>query len=300
MKKIELVTTESGDIRIGGTRTSKESTDKDYYLIGNNGNVLFCNDSSLRLSRISELDKRLKLRDWNITGRRYTNPLGLDWNTEEVNLYYVESGTSGKSNSISKETKGVKLVHPEASEENKKKLEKEIEKLSSFDDEGKIKEIYDSMVNSEVYLYSVTKNTVDILNNSITIDVIPYNSDIYTNILDLGKLLSYLVAPGISIRIDIGIQYSKNIPEETIDPESGVVTDITYVEKLYSKETTFTGFKYSSSDNGTVTLVNNNYVENVGTDIVIEYIDNVIRVIPKSTDIDECIISNCTVTYGKL
>lgn len=297
MKKIELVTTGEGEVRIGIARTSE--SEFDYYLIGN-GNALFCNDSSLRLSRISELAKRLELRDWNITGRRYTNPLGLDWNSTDVALYYTESGTSGESNAISEETKGTKLVHPEASEDNKKKLNDEIAKLTSLDDGGKLKEIYDSMTNSEIYLFKATRNTVDILNNSIAIDVIPYNSDIYTNILDLTGLTRYSINPGISTRIDIGVQYSKNVPEEKIDPDSGVVTEINYVERLYTKETTFLGFKYISGEDGKIELVNNNYIENVGTDIIIEYVNNIIRVVPKSSDVDECIISNCTVTYGKL
>ena len=298
MKKIELVTTENGDIRIDSVHIGKDELE--YYLVGENNVPLFCNDSSLRLSRISELDRRLRARDWNITGRRYTSPLGDLWNSENVDLYYSESGTSSDSNIISDETVGTKLIHPEASEENKKSLEEEIKKLSSLNDGGRILEIYNSMMSSEIYLYSKIKNTVDILNNSITIDVIPYNSDIYTNILDLSKLTEYSISPGVSTRIDIGIQYSKNIPEEVIDPDSGVVTEINYVEKLYSKETTFVGFKYVASDNGDTSLVSNNYIESVGTDVVIEYINNVIRVVPRSSDVDECVISNCTVTYGKL
>lgn len=298
MKKIELVTTENGDIRIDSVHIGKDELE--YYLVGENNVPLFCNDSSLRLSRISELDRRLRARDWNITGRRYTSPLGDLWNSENVDLYYSESGTSSDSNIISDETVGTKLIHPEASEENKKSLEEEIKKLSSLNDGGRILEIYNSMMSSEIYLYSTIKNTVDILNNSITIDVIPYNSDIYTNILDLSKLTEYSISPGVSTRIDIGIQYSKNIPEEVIDPDSGVVTEINYVEKLYSKETTFVGFKYVASDNGDTSLVSNNYIESVGTDVVIEYINNVIRVVPRSSDVDECVISNCTVTYGKL
>lgn len=297
MKKIELVTTNEGNVKIVSLRISED--EYDYYLVGG-GSALFCNDSPTRLSRISELDQRLKLRDWNITGRRYTSPLGNSWNSDDTKLYFTETGTSGKSNGISKSTSGVELVHPEATEENWKKLQEEIDKITSFDDSGRLKEIYDSMTNNEVYLYSTTKNTVDILNNSITIDVIPYNSDIYTSILDLSPLVTYQVAAGISTRIDLGIQYSKNVAEEVTDSESGVVTEINYVEKLYSKETTFSGFKYTSSDNGDIELVNNNYVESVGTDIVIEYVNNIIRVVPQSLDVDECIISNCTVTYGNI
>lgn len=302
MKKLELVTT-NGNIRIAEIKLS--DTESDYYLVGNNLS-LFCNNPFLRLSRISELSKRLEIRDWHIAGRRYTQLLDSDsdgqpdWDPDNVELYYSEKGSGGFVNVISDTSSGVRLRHPEASEENKRKLEAEIKALSSLPDGGRLKEIYDSMSNSEIYLYSRSKNTVDILNGSVTIDVIPYNSDVYTNIVDISVLTGYQVSPGISTRIDIGIQYSKNIPEETVDPDTGVVTKIEYVEKLYSKETSFMGFKYVSTDDGGIKLVNNSYVENIGTDIVIEYTNNIIRVVPKSIDIDECIISNCTVTYGKL
>lgn len=293
MKKLELVTKDSDNIQIDGITSENVH---DHYLTGGRA-ALLCNDSTIRLSRISELAKRLEWRDWNITGRRFTYPMGNSWTTGT--LYYSEFGTDGNSNLVSTTNQGVKLIHPQSTEENRTALQDAISKLDNFDDNGKIKEIYDSMNSSEIYLYNVTKNTVDILNNSITIDVIPYNSDVYTNIIDLGRLTEYSTSHEISTRIDIGIQYSKNVPEEVLS-DSGEVIRIEYVEKLYSKESTFSGFKYILDNDGKLKLVNNRYVENVGTDIVIEYINNVIRVIPKSTDVDECIISNCTITYGKL
>lgn len=281
MKKLELVTSESGNIKISSTSLSE------YYLEGN-GSALFCNDSNQRLSRASELSKRLEARDWNIYGRRYMS-------AEGENICYSEKGTTGESINVDI-SNGVALVHPRKSTED---LEKLILRLSSFSDGGKLKEIYDNMNNNEVYLYSTTKNTVDILNNSVIIDIIPYSSDVYTNTVDLGPLTSYYISPNVKTKIDIGIQYSKNTPEEVISSE-GTVTGINYVEKLYSKETTFLGFSYSLDNSGKISLLVNNYVESIGEDVVIEFVNNVIRVIPKSNDVDECIISNCTVTYGRL
>ena len=75
------------------------------------------------------------------------------------------------------------------------------------------------MNNNEIYLYSTSKNVVDILNNSITIDVIPFNSDIYTNTVDLTELMNYSVSPGVSTKIDLGIQYSKYETRYVEDPE---------------------------------------------------------------------------------
>lgn len=291
IKKIELVTTKDGNIQIYSVRSSNTGEDE-YYLLGN-GNALLCNDSNQRLSTCSELEQRLKARDWHITGRRTTYPLGNNWLDNSVDMYFSEHGTSGKSVEVSKELKKTRLHYPNI--KNKKLLEKLIGNL-----DGLALEIYNEKEDQDVYRYSEPRNIVNVLENSIIIDVIPYSSDVYTNTVDIGKLVGYAVSPGVSTKIDIGVQYSKNVPEETVDPETGVVTEITYVEKLYSKESSFFGFRYISGDNGVTELINNNYVEDVGGDVVIEYANSVIRAIPKSHNVDECIISSCTVTYGKL
>mgnify|MGYP000835266034 FL=1 len=150
--------------------------------------------------------------------------------------------------------------------------------------------------NNEIYLYSTSKNVVDILNNSITIDVIPFNSDIYTNTVDLTELMNYSVSPGVSTKIDLGIQYSKYETRYVEDPEDKEKLILVGNEKLYSKETTFSGSRYNKQGE----LISKDYIEEIGSDIVIECVNNIIRVVSKSTDIDECIISNCTITYGKL
>lgn len=291
IKKIELVTTKEGSIQIYSVRSSSTGEDE-YYLLGN-GNALLCNDSNQRLSTCSELGQRLRVRDWHVAGRRITYPLGDNWLDSSVDMYFSEYGTSGKSVEVSKDLEKTRLHFPNV--KNRNLLEELIKNL-----DGLALEIYKEMEDQDIYRYSRPKNIVNVLENSIVIDVIPYSSDVYTNTVDIGKLIGYAVSPGISTKIDIGVQYSKNVPEEIIDQETGIVTEINYVEKLYSKESSFFGFKYVSGDNGIPVLVNNSYVEDVGGDVVIEYADSVIRAIPKSNDVDECIISSCTVTYGKL
>ena len=36
------------------------------------------------------------------------------------------------------------------------------------------------------------------------------------------------------------------------------------------------------------------------SDVLVEYVDGVVRVIPGSDEVGECIISNCLVTYGHI
>ena len=74
MKKIELITTESEGIYV--SQVTSKNGEKEYYLIGNN-RALVCNDSNYRVSRLSELNGKLKLRDWNVTNRRFAFDLSL-------------------------------------------------------------------------------------------------------------------------------------------------------------------------------------------------------------------------------
>ena len=173
-------------------------------------------------------------------------------------------------------------------------------KISGNDKLVDIYNEYNNMNSSEIYLYSVKKNTVDILENSVTIDVIPYNSDIYTSTVDLNGLVGYCIPFSekgkVTSKVDVGIQYSKTeeIYIEDENSETGYITE--EMEKLYTKETTFSGFNLLNNE-----ITNNTpYVENINSDVVIEYVGNIIRVVPTSLNVNECIISNCTITYGKL
>lgn len=292
MKKIELITTESEDISI--SQVISQGNEKEYYLVGNN-KALVCNDSNYRMARLSELSNKLKLRDWNVTNRRFAFEDQSEGNLQ-ICIDNYSSG-SGIVNEINEDTKRIVIDKYELSDKEKSEFNNYLEYLKNNKNEylKEIYNLYSSMNSSEIYLYSTSKNIVDILNDSITIDIIPYNSDIYTNTVDLTSLINYSISPGVSTKIDLGIQYSKNETRYEEDPETKELVVINE-EKLYSKETTFAGPSFNQSGE----LVLKDYIEQVNSDVMIECIDNIIRVVSKSTNIDECIISNCTVTYGKL
>lgn len=292
MKKIELITTESEDISI--SQVISQGSEKEYYLVGNN-KALVCNDSNYRMARLSELSNKLKLRDWNVTNRRFAFEDQSEGNLQ-ICIDNYPSG-SGIVNEINEDTKRIVIDKYELSDKEKSEFNNYLEYLKNNKNEylKEIYNLYSSMNSSEIYLYSTSKNVVDILNDSITIDIIPYNSDIYTNTVDLTSLINYSISPEVSTKIDLGIQYSKNETRYEEDPETKELVVINE-EKLYSKETTFAGPSFNQSGE----LVLKDYIEQVNSDVMIECIDNIIRVVSKSTNIDECIISNCTVTYGKL
>lgn len=292
MKKIELITTESEDISI--SQVISQGSEKEYYLVGNN-KALVCNDSNYRMARLSELSNKLKLRDWNVTNRRFAFEDQSEGNLQ-ICIDNYSSG-SGIVNEINEDTKRIVIDKYELSDKEKSEFNNYLEYLKNNKNEylKEIYNLYSSMNSSEIYLYSTSKNVVDILNDSITIDIIPYNSDTYTNTVDLTSLINYSISPGVSTKIDLGIQYSKNETRYEEDPETKELVVINE-EKLYSKETTFAGPSFNQSGE----LVLKDYIEQVNSDVMIECIDNIIRVVSKSTNIDECIISNCTVTYGKL
>lgn len=295
MKKIELITTTSDNISI--SQVTGQEDEKEYYLTGNN-RALVCNDSNYRMTRISELSNKLKLRDWNVTNRRFVIP-GEDGSEGNLRVCIDDySKGSGIINEVDENTKSIEIDKYELTEKEKSQFNSYLDYLKN-NKNNYLKEIYNlynSMNNNEIYLYSTSKNVVDILNNSITIDVIPFNSDIYTNTVDLTELMNYSVSPGVSTKIDLGIQYSKYETRYVEDPEDKEKLILVGNEKLYSKETTFSGSRYNKQGE----LISKDYIEEIGSDIVIECVNNIIRVVSKSTDIDECIISNCTITYGKL
>lgn len=295
MKKIELITTTSDSISI--SQVTGQEDEKEYYLTGNN-RALVCNDSNYRMTRISELSNKLKLRDWNVTNRRFVIP-GEDGSEGNLRVCIDDySKGSGIINEVDENTKSIEIDKYELTEKEKSQFNSYLDYLKN-NKNNYLKEIYNlynSMNNNEIYLYSTSKNVVDILNNSITIDVIPFNSDIYTNTVDLTELMNYSVSPGVSTKIDLGIQYSKYETRYVEDPEDKEKLILVGNEKLYSKETTFSGPRYNKQGE----LISKDYIEEIGSDIVIECVNNIIRVVSKSTDIDECIISNCTITYGKL
>lgn len=135
------------------------------------------------------------------------------------------------------------------------------------------------MVNeiSSVNLYSSQKMEVNLETGSITLDLV--NAKDYTNTISLIGVEKKFAKYKLSGKIDLTVQYSVN-------------------GDVYVQDLSFQGFKYSG-DELNPTLEQLNFVSPM-TDVLVEYIDGIIRIIPESERVDECIISNCVITYGRI
>lgn len=231
--------------------------------------------SRFRPTLMSELSNKLSARDWNITERKFIFTGEGDFSGELalkisqpsdpidiIDTALVESGNRVIAMIISDSNKRV-------GEEAKKSFEEEYSNILS------------NMDMKEIYLYNSSKNIVDILTNSVILDIIQYNSDVYTNTLSLSQFIEKAAYSGISGKVELGVQYSM---------KNGIV-------KSYS--TTFEGFKYTNSGNS-LKLNMDNFVEEINSEVTIEYISGTIRLIPTSSNVNECIISNCQLTYGNI
>lgn len=221
--------------------------------------------SEFRPIRCSELLKKLSERDWNITCRKYISTsngegevLKIKFSSSTNNpIAYIDS-----SDPLS----GYLASNPEGiSEEDKESFR------------NQYKEILDNMTKNEIYIYNSSRNVIDFIDNSIVINIIKYNSDIYTNTVSLDNILNHSAYPGLSGKVDVTIQYSRN--------DGNIV----------NYDTTFEAFKFNSSN-----LEKNNFVEDINSEVILEYTNNTIKVLPNSENINECIIRNCTITYGNL
>lgn len=109
-----------------------------------------------------------------------------------------------------------------------------------------------------------------------TFDVFDPSSDIYTNIINLDKLYSdsLMKSEPLSARATITIQFSK-FREDTIYQATTILELFNKGERL-------------------------DVVQEIGDNISLNYINGQISIIPLDLKIAECIISKCTITYGKL
>lgn len=120
-------------------------------------------------------------------------------------------------------------------------------------------------------------NSIQEKESEVSIDLIK-SFDSYTNTVSLNELINYSTEAYISCRVDLTVLYSKS---------DGII---------YNHNTKFTAFDYGP----TQTLNIYNTIENIDSLVQLEYINGVIKVIPTSQEVNECIINNCTVIYGKL
>lgn len=123
-------------------------------------------------------------------------------------------------------------------------------------------------------LYNSSKVVIDFLKNSVLVNLV--TEDEYTNTISLRELESSLAFPGLIGKIDLCVKYTK----------SGVI---------HGQDLVFEAFKYPESD---ITAPEMPRFTSYLGDVLVEYVDGIIRVIPEALDVDECIISKCTLSYG--
>lgn len=239
------------------------------YLTNDNTQVNITNESSrYRPIRMSELKKLLESRDWNITERKYVNVSG-----DKVYLKLKIGKSSGPVDIIDStmdKQNDVVVGITVCNEGYLSSASKE-----QFNNEYKTE--LENMTGNEIYIYNSSRNVVDFINNSIVINAIKYDSDSYTNTLNLDDLINNSAHSGISSKVDLTIQYSKG-------------------SSIINHDTAFEAFRFGDDNN----LESNNFVEDINSDVILEYINNTIKVMPNSDDVNECIIRNCTITYGNI
>lgn len=127
---------------------------------------------------------------------------------------------------------------------------------------------------NDVNLYTSSKVSIDLLEGTISFNMI--KSDEYTNIVNLVGLEGGLRG-GMSCQVEMSVHY-------TLDGS------------VHGETLTFTAFE-CSEDSETVNINRENFVTTLGN-VSVEYLDGIIRAVPVTEEIDECIINSCTVTYG--
>ena len=202
-------------------------------------NITEGNNNRFRPIHCSELEEKLRSRDWNITERKYVSRVTGDED------FTIRSKISGGVDVIDRintsiSTTGFPVVD--------KKIEEEV--ITQFKET--YKDILNSMDANEIYLFNSSSSTYDLLTGSVVIDVIKYNSDTYTNTVNINDLASNAVHSSISCKVDLNIQYTKKY-------------------NVYNHSTSFEGFNFKSNR-----FSRNNFIEEIGSDVSIEYLEGII------------------------
>ena len=220
-------------------------------------------NSPYRPITTSELFNKLGSRGWNIADRKYIDGdrrlkrsvASSDDKMLETGYYTVSPGKE-ITDSIKSDLESYKVEHSD------------------------IIQMFKNMKESKtVYLYNSSELVFDILNDSVTMDLV--GPDQYTSTLSLENLFKRASVGGISAKVDLSIKYSK-------------------ANQIYSHNMVFEAFKFPNTPEEIVRYTGNNFIKLIDDEVSVEYIDNILRVVPNDSDIDECVISNCTVTYGNL
>lgn len=266
MNKIKLVTSD-----VTNSEISIDSKNE-FKLVYNDDKgdqiKLTIENSKNRPIRISELNNKLIEKDWNIFERRYIKfekgeGLLMLKKTNNSSNYIEELNT--EDNNL-----GLNLCNLDnISSETILEFESEYNDILNMKN-----------TDNEIYLYSASNRVIDLLNNVISIDLISCDTDTYTDTIDLKNIIKSFPKSGLSMKIDLNILYSKN-------------------GKIYNYDTVINGIDYNINNKINTTFIENKpIIENINSDIAIEYTNLIIKIIPISELITECIINNCTVTYG--
>lgn len=248
--------------------------------INNNGNLSYSTNEGLvvvdelgsndRPIYLSELFNKLNDRRWNNVirkfvdseGRLYFEPVDLLSNMTEDDIIDFDSG-------IYKKPEDKELVEISDAGIPLKQIDTIIKYYNEIE----------AMNETGITLYNSSKIVIDFINNSVSLDLL--GKDEYTNTISLVGIEKKQSRPGVSAKIDLTISYTKD-------------------EVVYKEDLNFEALNYIEEDS-LPKLQRNNFISQVGNgEILVEYIDGIIRVIPASDLVDECIISNCIMTYGNL
>lgn len=134
---------------------------------------------------------------------------------------------------------------------------------------------------NDTYFFRSTKSLLDLSNSSVTFNLFNNDTGIYINSLNFSGLINHAVTSKISAVCTITVCYSD---------KSGML-----VERDFS----FKIFEYKK-ENSEIKLETENFISKILNDVQIEYFNNELRVLPLKDTITECIIENCTITYGNL
>lgn len=255
MKKIDLIIPGSGSIQIKGEGEESSLT----YLDDDIQKDIYNSSSKFRPIHITELNNRLVHRDWNIVGRKFLSE-------DEEN--FLLSIKNNLDNYIPfRPEKTINITNSNVSEDDIKNVELE------FND------ILKNMNVTELYLYNSSEKVIDLLDKSISIDIISPGDNTYTDSISLSSYINDLLinsSNATKVLLTIDIKY-------------------TIGSDIYSYNTKFNIISVEEDK-----LVGEEIIKS-NKDISIEYINNELRVYSINDNINECIISYCNlmINYGK-
>ena len=131
----------------------------------------------------------------------------------------------------------------------------------------------------DVVFCNSSREVVNLLDNTISFSIISPDSDVYTNTVGIGELVEYSHIPEISAKVDLTVQYSIG-------------------ENIYNRDVTFTAFRYDSKGQLQMSSLQTDIDFDVSVFFIAE--TKTIEVHPQEgSEVEECIINSCVISYGK-